>query len=82
MPNPLVVRFVDACPRLTGWLRSAFIAVTALVSVVPAGAASAQSSLPVNYDFGAAVVSTFASPTVSPPGATPRAMKSGPTPPR
>jgi pimeloyl-ACP methyl ester carboxylesterase len=45
------------------------LGATALAIVVPAGAASAQSSLPVNYDFGAAVVSTFASPTASPPGA-------------
>jgi pimeloyl-ACP methyl ester carboxylesterase len=45
------------------------LGATALAIVVPAGAASAQSGLPVNYDFGAAVVSTFASPTVSPPGA-------------
>jgi len=43
--------------------------VTALACVIPAGAASARSSLPVNYDFGAAVVSTFTSPDVSPPGA-------------
>lgn len=45
------------------------VGATALASVVPAGAASAQSVLPVNYDFGAAVVSTFAWPTVPPPGA-------------
>src|SRR6202050_3980574 len=41
----------------------------ALVSALSAGAASAQSSLPVNYDFGAGALATFNSPTVSPPGA-------------
>jgi triacylglycerol esterase/lipase EstA (alpha/beta hydrolase family) len=40
-----------------------------LVSVFSAGGASAQTTLPVNYDFGSAVLSTFNSPTVSPPGA-------------
>jgi pimeloyl-ACP methyl ester carboxylesterase len=41
----------------------------ALVSALSAGTASAQSTLPVNYDFGQAVLSTFNAPTVSPPGA-------------
>jgi len=45
------------------------VGATALAVMVPGSAASAQSSLPVNYDFGTAVVSTFAAPTVSPPGA-------------
>jgi triacylglycerol esterase/lipase EstA (alpha/beta hydrolase family) len=45
------------------------VGATALASVASAGAASAQTSLPVNYDFGTAYVSTFTSPTVSPPGA-------------
>ena len=40
-----------------------------LVSVFSATGASAQAALPVNYDFGSAVLSTFNSPTVSPPGA-------------
>lgn len=43
--------------------------VTVLVSVFSAGSASAQSSFPVNYDFGSAALSTFNSPTVPPPGA-------------
>jgi triacylglycerol esterase/lipase EstA (alpha/beta hydrolase family) len=44
------------------------VAVT-LVSVLSAGSASAQSSLPVNYDFGQAYLSTLGSPTTPPPGA-------------
>lgn len=40
-----------------------------LVSALSAGTASAQGSLPVNYDFGSAYLSGFSSPTVPPPGA-------------
>jgi triacylglycerol esterase/lipase EstA (alpha/beta hydrolase family) len=40
-----------------------------LVTALSAGSASAQSTLPVNYDFGSAAISTFNSPTVPPPGA-------------
>jgi triacylglycerol esterase/lipase EstA (alpha/beta hydrolase family) len=53
--------------RLTAALCVA--AVLALVSALSEGTASAQTSLPVNYDFGQAFLSTFSSPTVSPPGA-------------
>jgi pimeloyl-ACP methyl ester carboxylesterase len=41
----------------------------ALAGVLSPGAASAQSSLPVNWDFTSAFVSTYSSPTTSPPGA-------------
>ncbi len=40
-----------------------------LATAFSAGTASAQTTLRVNYDFGQAVLSTFNSPTVSPPGA-------------
>ena len=40
-----------------------------LAGVLSAGAASAQSNLPVNYDFATGIMSAFASPTVPPPGA-------------
>jgi len=53
--------------RLTAALCISSAAV--LVSVFSATGASAQTALPVNYDFGSAVLSTFNSPTVSPPGA-------------
>ncbi len=53
--------------RLTAALCITGVAV--LVSEFSATSASAQSALPVNYDFGSAVLSTFNSPTVSPPGA-------------
>ena len=39
-----------------------------LVSVISATGASAQTALPVNYDFGSAVLSTFSAPAVSGPG--------------
>ena len=41
----------------------------ALAGVLPATPASAQSSLPVNWDFGAAFIATFSAPTTAPPGA-------------
>jgi triacylglycerol esterase/lipase EstA (alpha/beta hydrolase family) len=53
--------------RLTAALCITGVAV--LVTAFSAGPASAQSTLPVNYDFGSAVLATFNSPTVSPPGA-------------
>ncbi len=53
--------------RLTAALCIGSAAV--LVSVFSATGASAQATLPVNYDFGSAVLSTFNAPTVSPPGA-------------
>jgi triacylglycerol esterase/lipase EstA (alpha/beta hydrolase family) len=40
-----------------------------LAGVLSAGAASAQSSPPVNYDFASGFLSTYSSPTVPPPGA-------------
>jgi triacylglycerol esterase/lipase EstA (alpha/beta hydrolase family) len=40
-----------------------------LVSAFSASGASAQSALPVNYDFGSGALSTFNAPTVPPPGA-------------
>jgi triacylglycerol esterase/lipase EstA (alpha/beta hydrolase family) len=40
-----------------------------LAGALSAGSASAQTGLPVNYDFAAAFLSTYSSPTVSPPGA-------------
>ena len=42
--------------------------VTVLVSVFSASGASAQSTLPVNYDFGAAALANFNAPMVPPPG--------------
>jgi triacylglycerol esterase/lipase EstA (alpha/beta hydrolase family) len=53
--------------RLTAALCITGVAV--LVTAFSADPASAQSTLPVNYDFGSAVLATFNSPTVSPPGA-------------
>jgi triacylglycerol esterase/lipase EstA (alpha/beta hydrolase family) len=53
--------------RLTAALCISSAAV--LVSVFCATGASAQTALPVNYDFGSAVLSAFNAPTVSPPGA-------------
>jgi triacylglycerol esterase/lipase EstA (alpha/beta hydrolase family) len=41
----------------------------ALVAALSTAPASAQSHLPVNYDFAAAALATYTSPTVSPPGA-------------
>jgi hypothetical protein len=52
---------------------SAALCITGAVtmaSAFSAGAASAQVTLPVNYDFGQAYFSTFSSPAVSPPGAS------------
>ncbi len=40
-----------------------------LAGALSAGPASAQTILPVNYDFATAFLSTFSSPSVSPPGA-------------
>jgi len=42
--------------------------VTVLVSVFSASGASAQSTLEVNYDFGAAALANFNAPMVPPPG--------------
>ena len=53
--------------RLTATLCITGVAV--LVSAFSASGASAQSALPVNYDFGAAALATFNAPTVAPPGA-------------
>jgi triacylglycerol esterase/lipase EstA (alpha/beta hydrolase family) len=52
--------------RLTAAL--CIIGVTMLVSVFSVSGASAQSALPVNYDFGAAAPTTFNAPMVPPPG--------------
>ena len=52
-----------------GLTAAACIAGATALGIVSAGGASAQTSLPVNYDFGAAYVGAFASPTVAPPGA-------------
>jgi triacylglycerol esterase/lipase EstA (alpha/beta hydrolase family) len=52
--------------RLTAALCATGVAL--LVSVFSASGASAQGALPVNYDFGAAALTTFNAPTVSPPG--------------
>ncbi len=43
--------------------------VAVLISAFSASGASAQSTLPVNYDFGSGALSTFKAPTVPPPGA-------------
>jgi triacylglycerol esterase/lipase EstA (alpha/beta hydrolase family) len=45
------------------------LGVAALAGTSLSGAAVAQDSLPVNYDFGAAAVANFSAPTTSPPGA-------------
>ena len=52
-----------------GLTAAACIAGAAALGIASAGAASAQTSLPVNYDFGTAYVGALASPTVAPPGA-------------
>jgi triacylglycerol esterase/lipase EstA (alpha/beta hydrolase family) len=41
----------------------------ALAGALSAAPASAQSNLPVNYDFASAALATYTAPTVSPPGA-------------
>jgi triacylglycerol esterase/lipase EstA (alpha/beta hydrolase family) len=54
-----------------GWLTALICSAgaAALASVLPAAPASAQSSLPVNWDFGTAFIATFSQPTTAPPGA-------------
>jgi triacylglycerol esterase/lipase EstA (alpha/beta hydrolase family) len=47
------------------WLAGAVV----LIGILPAAAASAQSSLPVSYDFTTSFVLTATSPMTSPPGA-------------
>jgi triacylglycerol esterase/lipase EstA (alpha/beta hydrolase family) len=47
----------------------AVLGAAALAGTSLSGAAAAQGSLPVNYDFGAAAALTFGAPTTSPPGA-------------
>ena len=70
-PRPFrLQRSRPAGPHPRRLIRLACLAgATVLAGAFTSGAASAQTSLPVNWDFGAAFTATFSSPTTSPPGA-------------
>ena len=63
------MRFHPRRRRMAALFAIAIAGVAMLAGFLPAGAASAQTLLPVNYDYGAAFAATINSPDTPPPGA-------------